>query len=53
MIDTETWKIGTDCDKIEKLIKYYMHVQYHKKCLSEKERLSQVTANNPVFLYEW
>ena len=43
MIDTETWKIGTDCDKIEKLIKYQMHVQYHKTCLSENERLSQVT----------
>ena len=24
-------KIGTDLDKIEKLIKYQMYVQYHKK----------------------
>ena len=27
LIDKETWKIGSDCYKIEKLIKYYMHVQ--------------------------
>ena len=33
MIYKETWKIGTDCDKMEKLIKYNMPVQYHKKCL--------------------
>ena len=35
MIDKKTWKIGTDRDKMEKLIKYRMHV-YHKKRLFEK-----------------
>ena len=32
MIVKETWNIRSDCDKIEKLIKYNIHVQY-KKCL--------------------
>ena len=41
MIDKETWKIGTDQDKMEKLIKYYMHVQIHIKSIFL--RLSQVT----------
>ena len=27
---------------MEKLIKYHLHVQYHKKRLFEKEKLSQV-----------
>ena len=31
MIDKETWKIGTDRDKMEKLIKYNKPGQYHKK----------------------
>ena len=26
MIDKETWKIGKECHKMEKLIKYHMHV---------------------------
>ena len=30
MIDKETRKIGADRDRIEKIIKYNMHVQYHK-----------------------
>ena len=38
MIDTETLKIGTDHDKMEKLIKCNMHVQYHKSL-----KLYQVT----------
>ena len=42
-------KIGTDCDKMEKLIKYHMHVQYHTKCLFEKEKLSQVTVKQSSF----
>ena len=42
MIDKETWKIGTDCDKIEELIKYNIHVQYHKNVFFLK-KLSQVT----------
>ena len=28
MIDKETWKTGTDHDKMGKLTKYNMHVQY-------------------------
>ena len=38
MIDKETWKIGTDRDRMERLIKYHMYVQYRKKCLFEKEK---------------
>ena len=38
MIDKETRKIGTDRDKTEKLIKYHMHVEYHKKDLFGKEK---------------
>ena len=37
MIDKHE-KIVTDHDKMEKLISYLMHVQYHKKCLFEKEK---------------
>ena len=43
MIDKETWKIGTDCNKMEKLIKYNMPVQYHKKhLLEEKKTINQI-----------
>ena len=38
MIKKETWKIGKDHDKMKKLIKYLMQVQYHKKHLFEKEK---------------
>ena len=31
MIDKEKWNITTDRGKMEKLIKYTMTVQYHKK----------------------
>ena len=48
MIVKETWNIRSDCDKIEKLIKYNIHVQY-KKCLKN----SQVTQNNPLFFFLW
>ena len=40
IIDKETLKIGTDCDKIEKLIKYNMPVQYHKKGFLGKKTYS-------------
>ena len=49
MIDKEIRKIGTNRDKMEKLIKHNMSVQHHKKCLLEKKQLSQVTLNNPLF----
>ena len=38
MIDKETYKIGTDCDKMEKLIKYNTHVQYHKSVFLKKKK---------------
>ena len=41
MIDKEAWKMGTDCGKMEKLIKYNICVQYHKSIFLKK--LSQVT----------
>ena len=32
MLDNETWRIWADHDKMEKLIKYNMHVQWkHEK----------------------
>ena len=37
MIDTETWKIAGH-DKMEKLIKYHMHIEHHNKHLFEKEK---------------
>ena len=38
MIDEETWKIGTELDKMGKLIKYHIHVRYHKKHYFKKEK---------------
>ena len=53
MVREETWKVGTDCDKMDKLIKYHIHLQYHKKCVFEKEKLSQVTVKqSTAFFYE-
>ena len=51
MIDKEIRKIGTNRDKLEKLIKHNMSVQHHKKCLLEKKQLSQVTST--VFFFKW
>ena len=42
MIDKETWKTGTDCDKMENLTKYNMHVQYHKSVFLKKNFPSNV-----------
>ena len=42
MIVKETWNIGTDRDNKEKLTKYNMSLQYHKKHFFHK-KLSQVT----------
>ena len=42
MIDEETCKLGTDHDKMEKSIKYNMHVQYHKCLFWKKKKLSEV-----------
>ena len=38
MVDKETCKIETERDKMGRLIKYHMHVQYHKKHYFEKEK---------------
>ena len=38
MIDKETYKISTDHDKMEKLIKYNTHVQYHKSFFFKKKK---------------
>ena len=46
MIDKETWKIGADHDKIEKIIKYNMYVQYHKTLWSNLKQFTD-------FFYEW
>ena len=43
MLDKETWKIETDRDKMENLIKCHIHKQYHKKASFWKRKLSQVT----------
>ena len=54
MIDEETWKIETDCDKMEKLIKYNMHIQYHKMVFLEKKKTSMSNVKQfIVFFYEW
>ena len=54
MIDKETWKTGTDHDKMEKLIKYDMHIQYHEKCLFKRRKLSQVAVKQSIFFFnEW
>ena len=43
MINKKTWKIETDRDKMEKLIKYNKQ-QYHKKRLFEKNFLLRMIA---------
>ena len=54
MIDKETGKIGTDCDKMEKLIKYDMHVQYHKNIsLKKKKNTFSCSVKQFTFLNEW
>ena len=37
MIDKEAWNVERDCDKMEKIIKYKMSAQYHKKRLLFKK----------------
>ena len=36
MIDKESWKIGTGCNKTEELIKYNRYIQYHKSVFLKK-----------------
>ena len=49
MIDKETWKIGTGCDKVEELIKYNMHVQYYKSVSLKKKTFSSKVKQFTVF----
>ena len=35
MTDKETWNVETDREKMEKLIKYKMSVQYQKRLLKK------------------
>ena len=51
MIDKETWKIRADLDKMEKSINYHMYVQYHKKNLLKKKKLSQVTIKQSTVFF--
>ena len=40
MIDKETWKTGTDRDKMKKIIKYHLQVQYKKRLLEKEKTFS-------------
>ena len=51
MIDKETWKVGTDCDKMEKFLKYHMHVPYLKSVFFKKKKLSKVTIKKSTVFY--
>ena len=51
MIDKETWKIGTHHDKMEELIQYSMHAQYHKSVFLKKKTLSSNVKQFTVFLW--
>ena len=48
MIDKETWKIQTDCGKMEKLIKYNMH-EYHKNFFLKKNFQSNMKQFTIIF----
>ena len=50
MTDKETWNVETDREKMEKLIKYKMSVQYQKRLL-KKNFLKNVKQS--VFFYKW
>ena len=54
MINKETWKIRTEHDKMETLIKYHMHIQFHKKHLFlKKKKNSQVTIKTFHCFFLW
>ena len=52
MVDKETWTIGVGCDKMEKLIKYNMHVQYHKRVFLKKKK-KKAFSGNKAWLAPW
>ena len=51
MIDKDIWKTRTDRDKMEKLIKYHMHVMICKKHLFAKKTHSQETVKQILFFF--
>ena len=58
MIDKETWNVETDHDKIDKIVKFKMSVQYKKRLLfkktfSGKVNQSTVFSINDSFLTLW
>ena len=53
MIDKKTWKIGTDHDKMGKLIKCQMHVQYIKRLFGKEKTYSSNRKTVHRFFYEW
>ena len=50
-MDKERWNIRTDCDKMEKIIKCNILVQY-KKCILLKKTSSSIK-QSIAFFYEW
>ena len=48
---TDTWKIGTDCYKMEELIKCNMHKQYHKSVFLKQKTPSSNAKQFTVFLW--
>ena len=52
MIDKETWNVERDCDKMEKMIKNKMSVQYHKKRLLLKKTFSSNIKQSTIFFYD-
>ena len=54
MIDQETWKIGTDRDKVEKLSNTICMYSIIKTVFLKKKKLSQATVEqSTVFFFEW
>ena len=58
MIDKETWNVETDHDKMDKIVKFKMSVQYKKhllfkKTFSGKVNQSTVFSINDSFLTLW
>ena len=51
-IDKETWKIGTDHNKLEKIIKY-MPAQHKKHLLEKKNPFSSNIKESTAFFYGW
>ena len=54
MIDKELWKVGTDRDKMEKIIKYNMCMyNFIRASFWKKTFSSNVKQFTVLFFYEW